>query len=164
MVFNEAYYQYYPELMRYGRQLQLSESEIEDLVQETFLRLHVELDKKVVFENIRAWLYKVLYNLVITRINRKSLHQSKLEHYKNLNTGNNTLEEFEKKEQGELVLKVLEQMPDPEKNLLLLYHNGLKYKEIAEVLEINPKSVGTMLVRAIGKLKILLKTEYHELF
>jgi RNA polymerase sigma-70 factor (ECF subfamily) len=55
-------------------------------------------------------------------------------------------------------------MPEDEKNLLLLYHNGLKYKEIARVLDLNPASVGTMLVRAIDKLKHLLKSEYYELF
>ncbi len=164
MSFNEAYYQYYPELVRYGRQLQLDEADIEDLVQETFIRLHVELLKEVVFANIRAWLYKVLRNLILTRINTKNLHHNKIEHYKNPNTEKDTLEELANKERSELVFKVLEQMPENEKDLLLLYHNGLKYKEIAEVLNINPKSVGTMLVRAINKLKLLLKKEYHELF
>ncbi len=164
MLFNEAYYQYYPELVRYGRQLQIDESDVEDLVQETFMRLHVEQGKKVVFENIRAWLYKVLHNLAVTRIKAENLHHSKIEYYKKSDAGNDTLEELANRERRELVFKVLEQMPANEKDLLLLYHNGLKYKEIAEVLNINPKSVGTMLVRAISKLKILLKTEYHELF
>jgi len=164
MSFNEAYYQYYPELVRYGRQLQLDEADIEDLVQETFIRLHMELLKEVAFANIRAWLYKVLRNLILTGINSKNLHQGKLEHYKNPNTEKDTLEELANKELSELVFKVLDQMPENEKDLLLLYHNGLKYKEIAEVLNINPKSVGTMLVRAINKLKLLLQKEYHELF
>jgi RNA polymerase sigma-70 factor (ECF subfamily) len=59
---------------------------------------------------------------------------------------------------------MLEKLPEENKNLLLLYHNGLKYKEIAKVLNLNPNSVGTMLVRSIDKLKQLLKTEYYELF
>lgn len=164
MSFNEVYYQYYPELVRYGRYLQVDENDIEDLVQETFLRLHVELGKEVTFENLRAWLYKVLHNLVVTRINSKNLHRSKIAHYRIPDTGKDTLEELAKKERSELVFKILDQLPKNEKELLLLYHHGLKYKEIAEVLEINPKSVGTMLVRAIDKLKLLLKTEYHELF
>ena len=33
--------------------------DIEDLVQETFLKYHIELRKNVVFKNTRAWLYKV---------------------------------------------------------------------------------------------------------
>lgn len=164
MSFNEAYYQYYPELVRYGRHLQVNENDVEDLVQETFMRLHVELGKEVVFDNLRAWLYKVLQNLVVTRFNSKNLHRSKIEHYGNPDTGKDTLEELANRERSELVFKVLEQLPKNEKNLLLLYHHGLKYKEIAEVLEINPKSIGTMLVRSIDKLKLLLKTEYHELF
>lgn len=164
MSFKKTYYKYYPELVRYGRQLNVNEDDIEDLVQETFMKYHIELKKDIVFENTRAWLYKVLLNQVITKNNSKSLHESKIEHYRMQNTDNNTIEDIEKQERNDLVFQVLDQLPEKEKNLLLLYHNGLKYKEIAEVLDINPNSVGTLLVRSIDKLKQLLKTDYHELF
>ena len=63
------------------------------------------------------------------------------------------------------IREAIDQLPIERKKVFVLSrYEGLKYKEIAEVLEINPKSVGTMLVRAIDKLKLLLKTEYHELF
>jgi RNA polymerase sigma-70 factor (ECF subfamily) len=59
---------------------------------------------------------------------------------------------------------MLDQLSEKEKNLLLLYHNGFSYLEMAEILEINPASIGQMLVRAIKKLKNELKTHYHEMF
>lgn len=65
MSFKETYFKYYPELVRYGKQLRLEESGMEDLVQETFLRYHLELGKKVIFRNKRAWLYKVFHNLAL---------------------------------------------------------------------------------------------------
>ena len=164
MSFKKTYYKYYPELVRYGRQLNVNEVDIEDLVQETFMKYHVELSKDVVFENTRAWLYKVLLNQVITKNNSKNLHESRIKHYRMQDAENCTTEAIEKQERNELVFQVLDQLPENEKNLLLLYHNGLKYKEIAEVLDINPNSVGKLLVRSIAKLKQLLKTDYHELF
>ena len=164
MSFKKTYYKYYPELVRYGRQLNVNEVDIEDLVQETFMKYHVELSKDVVFENTRAWLYKVLLHQVINKNNSKSLHESKIKHLRMRNADNGIIESIEKQERNELVFQVLDQLPENEKNLLLLYHNGLKYKEIAEVLDINPNSVGKLLVRSIAKLKQLLKTDYHELF
>jgi len=164
MSFNETYYKYYPELIKYGRQLCASKIDVDDLLQETFLKYHIELSKNCVIENTRAWLYKVLLNLTITHNNRKSLYAAKIKHYKRPDIEIGIDEEFAKQERRELVLQHLDQLPEKEKNLLLLYHNGLKYKEIAEVLDINPNSVGKLLVRSIIKLKQLLKTDYHELF
>lgn len=164
MSFKKTYYKYYPELVRYGRQLNVNEADIEDLVQETFMKYHIELGKDVVFENSRAWLYKVLHNQVMTKNNSKSLRESKLKYFRTQHADRFQTDTIEKDERRELVFQILEKLPDKEKNLLLLYHNGLKYKEIAEVLDMNPNSVGTIIVRSMAKLKKLLKTEYHELF
>ncbi len=164
MSFKEVYEKYYPGLVRYGLQLNVDRVEVEDLVQETFMRYHVALSKDLVLENTRAWLYKVMLNLAITGKNTQRLHDARLKSYQGQVGELDENESIDKKEKRELVFKVLEQLPDKERNLLLLYHNGLKYKEIADVLELNPASVGTLLVRAIDKLRSILKREYHELF
>lgn len=48
---------------------------------------------------------------------------------------------------------MLNKLQEKEKDILLLYHNGFSYAEMAEIMEINPNSVGKTLVRAIEKLK-----------
>lgn len=164
MTFTETYNKYYPELIRYGRQLNVDKQDIEDLTHETFIRYHKEISRNVKFENPRAWLYRVLYNLVITKKNAKTLHESKINEMTHAEVIQDIDEERENTERKILVFQTLNRLPDSERNLLLLYHNGLKYKEIAEIMEINPSSVGTYLVRTINKLKTLLKADYHELF
>lgn len=164
MSFKEVYEKYYPGLVRFGLQLNVNRVDAEDLVQETFLRYHVAISKDLVLENTRAWLYKVMLNLSLTRKSTQSLHDARIKSSLAAQSQINEEEAHASKERRELVFQVLEQLPDKEKNLLLLYHNGLKYKEIAEVLELNPASVGTLLVRAIDKLRSLLKKDYHELF
>lgn len=164
MSFKETYNTCYPELLRYGRQLQVAEADLEDLLQETFLRYHVELGKKVIIRNKRAWLYKVFHNLAMTRIQNRNRFKSPDFPQEMPAASTDAIKELEEKERRELVFTLLDKMPENEKNLLLLYHNGLKYKEIAEVLDLHSASVGTMLLRAIAKLKNILKTEYHELF
>ncbi len=164
MTFTETYNKYYPELIRYGRQLNIDKQDIEDLTHETFIRYYKETSKNIKIENPRAWLYKVLYNLVITKKNARTLHESKIDEMTHAEDIQDIDEERAKAERKTLVFKTLHRLPVKEKNLLLLYHNGLKYKEIAEILEIKPNSVGTYLVRTINKLKTLLKEDYHELF
>jgi RNA polymerase sigma factor (sigma-70 family) len=164
MSFKEVYEKYYPGLVRYGRQLNVDRVDVEDLVQETFMRYHVAISKDIVLENTRAWLYKVMLNLSITSKNTRSLREEKIKSYRGPHEELDVNEEYAKNERRKLVFQVLEQLPVKDKNLLLLYHNGLKYKEIAEVLELNPASIGTLLVRAIDKLRALLKRDYHEMF
>ena len=63
MAFDEVYRKHYHELRRFGRQLNVSAEKSEDMTQETFLRFYLEIQKDIVFENPRAWLYKVYLNL-----------------------------------------------------------------------------------------------------
>ncbi len=71
---------------------------------------------------------------------------------------------FSTEKNKQIVLKVLDTLPDNVKEILVLYNNGFSYAEIAEIMDINPASVGTTLVRAINKLKEILKLHYHEMF
>ena len=47
MSFEETYKAYYPELIRYGRQLNVNRGDLDDVVQETFLKYHIELEKNI---------------------------------------------------------------------------------------------------------------------
>jgi RNA polymerase sigma-70 factor (ECF subfamily) len=165
MPFNEIYHTHYRELRRFGRQFNISPELTEDLIQETFLRFYLELKNKVVFDNPRAWLYKVLINLFKTHLAKEKRAMNNIASLKaGMNKPFDLHEEFVISEKQKIVFKMLEQLPERDKTLLLLYHSGLSYSEMAEAMAINPSSIGTMLVRAIAKLKNELKTRYHEMF
>ncbi len=165
MSFDEVYRKHYHELRRFGRQLNVSVEKCEDLTQEAFLRYYLELKKNVVFDNPRAWLYKVFLNLFKTHINstKNELRDSELLVRAEEPSGD-LQEEYTKNEKQRIVLEMLDQLTKKEKELLLLYHNGFSYSEMAEIMEINPNSVGKTLVRAIERLKKTLKIQYHEMF
>jgi len=165
MSFDEVYRKHYHELRRFGRQLNVSVEKCEDLTQEAFLRYYLELKKDVVFDNPRAWLYKVFLNLFKTHINstKNELRDSELLVRAEEPSGD-LQEEYTKNEKQRIVLEMLDQLTKKEKELLLLYHNGFSYSEMAEIMEINPNSVGKTLVRAIERLKKTLKIQYHEMF
>jgi RNA polymerase sigma-70 factor (ECF subfamily) len=165
MSFEEVYRKYYHELRRFGRQLNLSADKCEDLTQETFLRFYNELKKEVEFENPRAWLYKVYLNQFNTVYNSQKFETNKADsELFSIAPSVDFQEEYSKDERKRIVFEMLDKLDERGKSILILYNNGLSYSEMAEILEINPKSVGTILVRAIEKLKVALKIQYHEMF
>lgn len=165
MSFDEVYKKYYNELRRFGCQLNISVERSEDLVQETFLRFYNELKKDVVFENPRAWLYKVFLNLFKTHLNSGKIEFNDAEIPVKAEERNFDLQtEYFRNEKQRIVIEMLEQLTKKEKEILLLYNNGFSYAEMAEIMGINPSSVGKTLVRAIERLKETLKIQYHEMF
>ena len=51
-------------------------------------------------------------------------------------------------EEQQLVRAVLRHLPSRQAELLTLRHEGLSYEELAQAIEVNPASVGTLLSRA----------------
>lgn len=129
------------------------------------MRFYIETDRGVILKNPRAWLYKVFLNQFRTLCNLRR-HESENQMNRPTVGGLSTdvAEQIIEKEKHRIVFETLYRLSEKDKAILILYNHGLSYAEMAEVLEINPNSVGTTLVRAIEKLKEILKHNYHEMF
>ncbi len=165
MNFEELYIKQYRKLFSFAYQCTLSKPDSEDLVHDAFARLLKEIRLGAEIHNTQAWLYKVLINLINTSKRRTKQHDEKLRQ----NAGDLILKpdfqnEYLLNEKKRIVSEELKQLPAGEKSLLILYNRGLKYEEIAYILDMNPASVGTSLARAITKFRNILKTKYNELF
>ncbi|MCZ4245453.1 RNA polymerase sigma-70 factor [Pedobacter punctiformis] len=65
---------------------------------------------------------------------------------------------LEQKELHKKLDDAIETLPSQAKIIFrLIKENGMKYKEVAEVLEISPRTVQTQLFRAIAKLRLILR-------
>jgi len=165
MSFDEVYKKHYHEIRRFGRQMNISPDGCKDLIQETFIRFYLETGKKVIINNPRAWLYKVFLNLSRTYLTseRRKYNNSEIISAAG-NATSDLQEDYIKSEKQSIVFKVLTELEEKEQEILLLYHHGFSYAEMAEILRINPNSIGKTLVRAIDRLKETLKIQYHEMF
>ncbi len=165
MGFEKLYRKYYPELYRFAFQLTLSVEDCEDFVQETFTRLFKELKKNTILNSPRAWLYKVLLNLIRKDYKKKLQMKNIIINigYENP-TSPDLQDNYIKDEKQALVFWALNQINEKDRNLLILYHDGLSYTEMAEILDLNLISIGTLISRAIQKLKKNLQNKHHQLF
>jgi RNA polymerase sigma factor (sigma-70 family) len=109
-----------------------------------------ELDRGSEILNVRAWLYRVAGNMTINHLKAQSRarsHQPEVnETVRRWHSSPGDIERATVRRQ--LVGRVLKQLPEPMRQCLLLYHEGLTGREIAEVLGIKPSYVGTLVLRA----------------
>jgi RNA polymerase sigma-70 factor (ECF subfamily) len=110
-----------------------------DLFQETLFRALANKDKYNVGTNIKAWLYTIMRNVFINNYRRKARQNTVLD-----NTSNEFLLDYNQttaKNDAEATLQLKEietsihQLPDIFKNPFLLYFDGYKYHEIADMLK-----------------------------
>lgn len=110
-----------------------------DLVQETMYRALANRDKYNVGTNIKAWLYTIMRNIFINNYRRKSKQAVVLDNSPNdflINSNqpmvsNDAIATINIKE----VKSAIHNLPEIFRNPFLLYFDGYKYHEIAEMLE-----------------------------
>ena len=133
----------------------------EDIVQECFVKLY---RRGTMPDDPPAWLVTVASNLLrddrrrVSRRQRLTISRSAdlplVGEAPPADAGVLSSERIDR------VRQALDRLPLRDRQLLLMRHEGYQYREIATALDLNPTSVGTMLVRA-GE---AFRKAYHELF
>jgi RNA polymerase sigma-70 factor (ECF subfamily) len=139
----------------------------EDVFQNTFLQVYLKSNQFEEGRQVRPWLYTIATNQAVDTLRRNgrrptvSLEQAGaargvdlrelLETLSSRDPG--PLEAAAQEEQREQVRAVVEQLPDLLKQTLVLtYYQGLKYREVAEILGIPVGTVKSRLHAALVKL------------
>ncbi|MDO3411776.1 sigma-70 family RNA polymerase sigma factor [Saccharibacillus sp. CPCC 101409] len=153
--FRAVFLEYYPGVRRKLIAMVKNEAAAEDLAQEVFLRLYRNPpdDPRV----IGAWLHRVLTRLAYDhtdKLVRQRKLQEKQERYfdreKTWESGEETLVRSEDRER---MTELLGELPERDRQALLLRYSGYSYAEIAEEIRVNPPRVGSLLSRAADKLR-----------
>lgn len=148
-------------LRRYLVFLGVSTDTAEELVQEAFLRLYRHVRDGGDRSNLRAWLYRVAHNLARNeqgsarqRLNRP-LDDGALP--QTLAAADESPEEsLLGRERDERVRGALANLTATQRECLVLRAQGLKYREMAEVLDLATSTVAENVQRGLKKLKELL--------
>jgi RNA polymerase sigma-70 factor (ECF subfamily) len=112
-----------------------------DLIQETVYRALANKEKYNVGTNIKAWLYTIMRNIFINNYRRKAKQQTIFDSTPNdylINSGsaniavaNDAIANINMKEINAAILA----LPEIFKTPFLLYFDGYKYNEIADILQ-----------------------------
>ncbi|MBS3776604.1 MAG: RNA polymerase sigma factor, partial [Bacteroidales bacterium] len=145
-------------LMRFAYSLTLNKEDAEDLVQETSLKALKHRDKFVYKSSLKAWTFTILKNTFINnyrRSRKKSTYPNQSiehsnKHYFTASQGYNPDSIFSSNE----IEETIEALDEHFKKPLKMHYVGYKYKEIAEILNLN---IGTVKSRIYFSRKKLVK-------
>jgi RNA polymerase sigma-70 factor (ECF subfamily) len=171
--FEELVHRYERELYNYLRHY-LGDAEMaEDAFQAAFLQVHLKCDQFEPGRTVRPWLYTVATNQAIDAQRRSRRHRMVSLDRRSIANGQDEeagalvelldgdepgpVDRLESEEQRRVVRNAVNRLPDPLRQVLLLvYYQGLKYREAAEVLSIPVGTVKSRLHAAIRKLEHIL--------
>lgn len=166
--FTALVHRYERELYSYLRRYLGDASMAEDAFQATFLQVHLKGDQFEAGRRFRPWLYTIATNQAIDAQRRNKRHRSvsldrtsKSEESDNLGAlidllvskEPNPEQRLDSTQRREWIEKALEELPPALREVVnLVYYQGLKYREAADVLGIPVGTVKSRLHAAILKL------------
>ena len=160
MEFNSQLASLQDNLTYFAQSLTQNADDARDLVQETYLKALTYRDKFEANTNLKAWTYTIMKNTFINNYRRNVKMSTKFDNTNDLiylNSGSASEEAtpdsiLSHKEISEVVSKLEDEHRIP----FQMHHQGYKYKEIAEHLELSESQVKSRLNKAREKLKQLL--------
>ena len=148
-------------LLRYVLSFGIPPPEGEEIIQEVFLALiwHVRLGKSR--RNLRGWIFRVAHNLALKRHQRARRFQSgALARWACANLRYDRPDPFPNPEEQLLdsqrqarLMAVFRALPQGDQSCLSLRSEGLRYREIAEVLGMSLGAVSISLTRSFKRLE-----------
>jgi len=150
----ELFDQFRDRLFRYLLGFSLTVADSEDIIQETFLALFLHLQSGKSRHNLRGWLFRVAHNLALKhqRSRRGSESISESIHQTLKPPAPNPEELFEMNETQKRLTAVMLTLPEQSRCCLYLRAEGMRYREIAEVLDMSLGSVANCLERSLARI------------
>lgn len=146
------YAEHVAKLLRYAETLTRNRDTGRDAVQEVFLRYFAERRYGNRVDNPRAWLYRVLHNHLLDRLERAAMkYEVSAEGADQVPDGQVGAQM--RMEQTETAKEIASRLTPRELDCLCLRAEGFSYQEIAQVLGVRIGTVGALLPRVYSKLR-----------
>ncbi|HUE03097.1 MAG TPA: sigma-70 family RNA polymerase sigma factor [Bryobacteraceae bacterium] len=151
----ELFSQWRGALLRYLATFGLAAHDREEIVQEVFLSLFSHLQQDKARTNLRGWLFRVTHNLALKhriaerKTNAPAAGTAALENFPH--PALNPEEELANSQRLRRLSSILHVLPEQDRRCLYLRAEGLRYREIAEVLGMSLGSVSESLARSLAR-------------
>lgn len=145
-------------LKRFAYSLTSDKEEAKDLIQETYLKALMYREKFVHYDNLKAWTFTIMKNTFINNYRRASRQSANTDQTKEYYYVNHPMTQGDEDPNSAFASKEISskisQLEDEFRVPFQLHHEGYKYKEIAETLNLN---IGTVKSRIFFSRKKLME-------
>lgn len=154
LAFKQLFDRHYSTLCHYLINFTNDNAAAEDLAQLVFVEFWNKREKITVHSSLKSYLYKMAYNQFLNSLRQQKKEANVLDQlkYEALQTiAFPTEAELEQKSQR--LWRIIEQLPERCQEILRLKMEGLKYKEIATLLDLSVKTVESQMRVAFIKIR-----------
>jgi len=159
--FKQFFYTYFPRLLYYACRFVDKETG-EDIVQEVFIYVWENRENIIMEDSFLSFLYEMVYNKALNVLKHQQVKTEKhaeieimqkaLNYFSPYN--NPVFERIINHEQYEELKTAIDKLPEKGRLCIRMsYLQGLKAKEIAQILQISPRTVETHLYKSIKTLR-----------
>ncbi len=134
-----------------------------DISQEVFIRIHRHLGKFAGRSTLRTWIYRITVNTAKRHVRKRSFLPFFDAILKRPDHRPDPLEIAQQKEEASLLSKAISRLPFNQKQAFILKNReGLRYSDIAEILDTKIGTVKTWVNRATNNLRKILYEEEND--
>jgi RNA polymerase sigma-70 factor (ECF subfamily) len=147
---------YEEKIKRYSRKFLSDHRDIEDVVQEVFLKAYKNIQSFDPKKKFSSWLYRIAHNELVNLLKKKSrfsfidldVFLPYLSHDEHLE------EKIDRQKMQKIIDQCLDKLePKYREPIILYFFENLSYQEISDILEIPVSTVGVRIKRAKEKIK-----------
>jgi RNA polymerase sigma-70 factor (ECF subfamily) len=144
-------------MLRYLMSFGLAIPDCEEIVQESFLALFLHLQRGRCRRSLRSWLFRVAHNMALKRLNGLRREARRLSDCEGetcdlaVDPLPNPEDQVSHNQMQTRLMAVFHALPEQSRQCLSLRAEGLRYREIAEVLDISLGAVALLLARSLAR-------------
>lgn len=138
-------------LLRYLLSSRITMPDAEEIVQEVFLALFGHLRRGKSRANLHGWIFRVAHNLALkkrVRLQKETAYEPE----EQIDAAPGPEEQLADSQRQDRLLAVVKALPEVDQCCLSLRAEGLRYREIAEVLGISLGAVANSLEKSLARL------------
>lgn len=154
---------YEQKLLRYGKKFLPRHEDIQDIVQDIFIRTFQNIQSFDTAQRFSPWIYRIAHNTFVNSLKKQARNPFVLVDFDTL-LSHTVVEdpivaEREQKEMRQMLEQGLEKLEPKYREVLILYYlEDMSYKEISDILQTPTGTVGVRIKRAKEALRSVYDT------
>ena len=154
--FKEFFNYYHPRLYGYALTMIQSHNPSEEVVSDVFIKVWTGRKRLSSIENVNHYMFRAVKNQALNYLEKRKLETVDLDQVKDSKIGDFIQPDLSvlKRELADQIQSAIESLPPRSKLIFgLIRIDGMKYKEVAEHLDLSVKTVENQMTIAIKKLR-----------
>lgn len=165
--FRQLFLHYYDHLFYFSNSFVKSREAAEEIIQDVFISIWNKRDKLTRINNLSVYLYVAVKNLSINYLNRSGSHFTNDLNQLDVTCAGGTATPEDLMVASEMLQAINKSIGELPPKCRLVYklvkEDGLRYKEVAEILHISPRTVENQIATALRKIAADIRIDFKTL-